>query len=188
MARSPRIEAVGRTFAYVLAEGEPRLLIYQTDVRAIQLAKSALYAGAKLLMQRFGVEADERITLAGAFGSHIDTTYAMVLGLIPDCDLSKVAAAGNAAGTGARIALLNLASRAEIESVTRGIEKIETAIEPNFQALFVDAMAIPNKRDRFPNLEKAVALPQPKPEEGGARRRGRRFAETPLVAAPPALR
>ena len=173
-ARFPRIEAVGRTFSYVLREGEPRLMIHQTDVRAIQLAKSALYAGAKLLMERYGVTQVGRITLAGAFGSHIDTTYAMVLGLIPDCDLSKVAAAGNAAGTGARIALLNRAARAEIEGVVRGIEKIETAIEPNFQAHFVDAMAIPNKRDVFAHLAKVVALPEVKAGESGGRRRGRR--------------
>src|SRR5271166_3203626 len=150
--RNSRIESVGRTFAYVLNEGPPRLLIYQTDVRAIQLAKAALYAGAKLLIERRGVAAPERITLAGAFGAHIDPLYAMTLGLIPDCDLAKVASAGNAAGTGARIALLNLAARAEIESVVRGIEKIETAVEPNFQNLFVAAMAIPNKTDPFPNL------------------------------------
>jgi uncharacterized 2Fe-2S/4Fe-4S cluster protein (DUF4445 family) len=109
--RTRRIEQVGRTFAYVLHVGVPRLLVYQTDVRAIQLAKAALYAGAKLRMDRAGV-APERVTLACAFGSHIDPLYAMTLGLIPDCDLSKVASAGNAAGTGARIALLNLAARA----------------------------------------------------------------------------
>jgi len=87
--RSPRIEAVGRTFAYVLHEGAPRLQIFQTDVRAIQLAKAALYAGAKLLLERHGAAAPERVTLAGAFGSHIDATYAMVLGLIPDCDSTR---------------------------------------------------------------------------------------------------
>ncbi len=114
-ARTPRVETVGRTFAYVLSEGEPRLLIYQTDVRAIQLAKAALYAGAKLLVEKRGAGSPQRVTLVGAFGSHIDPTYAMALGLIPDCDLAHVAAGGNSAGTGARIALLNLASRAEIE-------------------------------------------------------------------------
>jgi uncharacterized 2Fe-2S/4Fe-4S cluster protein (DUF4445 family) len=174
-ARTKRVEAVGRTFAYVLHEGEPRLQIYQTDVRAIQLAKSALYAGAKLLLERYGVAAPERITLAGAFGSHIDVTYAMVLGLIPDCDLARVAAAGNAAGTGARIALLNLGARAEIESVVRRIEKIETAIEPRFQEHFVAAMAIPNKVDAFPNLAKVIELPAPEAgDRGGAPRRRRR--------------
>ncbi len=172
-ARNPRIEAVGRTYAYVLNEGQPRLLIYQTDVRAIQLAKAALYAGAKLLIERRGVAAPERVTLAGAFGSHIDPVHAMTLGLIPDCDLEKVASAGNAAGTGARIALLNLAARAEIENVVRRIEKIETAIEPKFQDHFVAAMAIPNKTDAFPNLSRRVDLPAPKEagSEGGRRRR-----------------
>jgi uncharacterized 2Fe-2S/4Fe-4S cluster protein (DUF4445 family) len=172
--RTPRIEQVGRTFAYVLHEGAPRLLIYQTDVRAIQLAKAALYAGAKLLMERAGAK-PERVTLAGAFGSHIDPLYAMTLGLIPDCDLAKVASAGNAAGTGARIALLNLAARAEIESVVRRIDKIETAIEPDFQRHFVAAMAFPNKEDTFPNLAQRIALPprkEPSGEGGRRRRRG----------------
>jgi uncharacterized 2Fe-2S/4Fe-4S cluster protein (DUF4445 family) len=177
--RNPRIEAVGRTYAYLLNDGQPRLMIYQTDVRAIQLAKAALYAGAKLLIERRGA-APERITLAGAFGSHIDPVYAMTLGLIPDCDLDKVASAGNAAGTGARIALLNLAARAEIERVVRRIEKIETAIEPKFQEHFVAAMAIPNKTDPFPNLSRRVDLPAPKvtPAEGGRRRRRSAPAET----------
>ena len=173
-ARTPRIEAVGRTFAYLLHEGAPRLQIYQTDVRAIQLAKAALYAGAKLLLERYGAPSPERITLAGAFGSHIDVTYAMALGLIPDCDLAKVAAAGNAAGTGARIALLNLAARSEIEEVVRRIEKIETAIEPRFQEHFVAAMALPNKVDAFPNLAKAIKLPPARDNAAGERGQRRR--------------
>ena len=174
-ARTPRVEAVGRTFAYVLREGEPRLVLYQTDIRAIQLAKSALYAGAKLLMDRYGVDKLDRVTLAGAFGSHIDPLYAMVLGLIPDCDLDKVGSAGNAAGTGARIALVNAGMRTEIERVVRNIEKIETAIEPSFQQHFVAAMAIPNKTDPFPKLRAAVTLPEPAAGaddgQGGRRRR-----------------
>ena len=178
--RTSRIEQVGRTFAYVLHEGAPRLLIYQTDVRAIQLAKAALYAGAKLLMERAGA-APERVTLAGAFGSHIDPLYAMTLGLIPDCDLSKVASAGNAAGTGARIALLNVAARAEIEAVVRRIDKIETAIEPDFQRHFVAAMAFPNKEDAFPNLANRIALPPRKEPSGeGGRRRRRAAPAAPL--------
>jgi uncharacterized 2Fe-2S/4Fe-4S cluster protein (DUF4445 family) len=178
--RTAQIEQVGRTFAYVLHEGAPRLLIYQTDVRAIQLVKAALYAGAKLLMDRAGA-APERVTLAGAFGSHIDPLYAMALGLIPDCDLSKVASAGNAAGTAARIALLNLAARAEIEGVVRRIDKIETAIEPAFQRHFVAAMAFPNKEDAFPNLARQVALPARKEPSGeGGRRRRRAAPAAPL--------
>jgi uncharacterized 2Fe-2S/4Fe-4S cluster protein (DUF4445 family) len=171
-AVTPRVEAVGRTFSYVLREGEPRLVIHQTDVRAIQLAKAALYAGAQLLVERLGAGSPQRISLAGAFGSHIDPLYAMALGMIPDCDLANVAAAGNAAGVGARIALLNRASRAEIEEIVQQIEKIETAIEPRFQEHFVAAMAIPNKTEPFPNLAKAVQLPERKaPAETGRRRR-----------------
>ena len=176
-ARSPRIEAEGRTFTYLLNAGEPTVCITQSDVRAIQLAKAALYAGVRLLMDKLGVERVERIMLAGAFGSHIDTKYAMALGMIPDCALDHVHAAGNAASTGARIALLNLASRAEIERVVRQVEKIETAVEPNFQAHFVAAIAIPHASDPFPNLAQAIVLPPPKKalsdrsEDGGRRRR-----------------
>ena len=112
-------------------------------MRAIQLAKAALCAGARLLMDRMGVERVDRIRLAGAFGSHIDVKYAMLLGMIPDCELDQVSSAGNAAGTGARIALLNCASRREIEKRARQIEKIETAVDANFQQHFVDAIGIP---------------------------------------------
>ena len=149
-------------------------------MRAIQLAKAALYAGARLLMDRLGVDAVDRIVLTGAFGSHIDVKHAMVLGMIPDCALKKVAAAGNAAGTGARIALLNRAARTEIETVVRRVEKVETAVEPRFQEHFVEAMALPHKTHGFPNLAKAVSLPAPgtpvdsKDAPGRRRRRRRR--------------
>ncbi len=179
-AKSPRIVEAGRTFSYVLKEGAPRITITQNDVRAIQLAKAALYAGIRLLMAKQGVETVEAIRFAGAFGSFIDPKYAMVLGLIPDCPLDEVNAVGNAAGEGALMTLLNRDHRREIEETVRRIDKIETALEPDFQALFVDAMAIPNKRDAFPNLAQSVTLPvrsadSHDPEASGpARRRGRR--------------
>jgi len=178
-AKSPRIEPEGRTFAYVLNEGEPRIRITQNDVRAIQLAKAALYAGARLLMDHLGIDRVDRITLAGAFGSHIDVKYAMVLGMIPDCDLARVGSAGNAAGTGARIALLNHKSRAEIARVVKQVEKIETAVEPRFQEHFVEAMAIPHKTASYPHLSAVVRLPAPKEVvagEGDRERRRRRRA------------
>ncbi|MEJ2121935.1 MAG: ASKHA domain-containing protein [Alphaproteobacteria bacterium] len=166
--RSERIAAEGRTFSYLLHAGEPEIRIYQTDVRAIQLAKAALMAGVRLLMDRLGVETIDRIVLTGAFGSHIDPVYAMVLGMIPDCPLDKVVAAGNAAGTGALIALLNGKARDEIERVVRTIEKVETAVEPEFQRHFVDAMAIPHGNAATPNLAKAVDLPARELGDGGA--------------------
>jgi uncharacterized 2Fe-2S/4Fe-4S cluster protein (DUF4445 family) len=182
--RSTRIEAHKRTFNYVIRapkEGgnEPLIRVTQNDVRAIQLGKAALYAGVRLLMDKLEIEQVGKIRLAGAFGSHIDVKYAMILGLIPDCDLSKVQSAGNAAGTGARIALLNMKARDEIESVVRRIEKIETAVEPMFQQHFVEAMAIPHKTAPFPQLSKVVTLPPTKDvvtagDDGAERRRRRR--------------
>ncbi len=157
--RSPRIIADGRTFSYLLHDGSQKITVTQNDVRAIQLAKAALYAGIKLLMQKQGAETVDTIRFAGAFGSFIDPKYAMVLGLIPDCELDEVKAVGNAAGTGALMALLNRDYRREIETTVRKIEKIETALEPDFQQLFVNAMAMPNKVDPFPKLAEQVKLP-----------------------------
>lgn len=176
-AQSDRIVPDGRTFAYILHRGEPEIRITQNDVRAIQLAKAALYAGARLLMDRLGVDTIDRISLAGAFGSHIDPLYAMVLGMIPDCPLDRVSSAGNAAGTGARIALLNRAARREIETLVERIEKVETAIEPRFQEHFVAAMAIPHCTAPYPHLARVVALPQsraPMARDSGARGERRR--------------
>jgi uncharacterized 2Fe-2S/4Fe-4S cluster protein (DUF4445 family) len=189
--RTSRIVPDGRTFSYVLHEsgggspGAPRILVTQNDVRAIQLAKAALYAGVRLLMDQLGTETVDEVRLAGAFGSQIDPLHAMVLGLIPDCDLSRVRAAGNAAGTGALIALLSGEARREIEGVVRRVEKIETAVEPRFQEHFVEAMALPHRTAPSPHLERAVTLPPRRTTDAGdglgpgpARRRRR-----PVTAA-----
>ena len=164
--KSSRIIEDGRTFSYVLHDGEQVIKITQNDIRAIQLAKAALYAGVKLLMHKLSIEKVDRIRLAGAFGSHIDVKYAMALGLIPDCQVDEVSSAGNAAGTGARVTLLDKESRNKLEGEVRKIEKIETAVEPSFQDEFVSAMAIPHKSDDFSNLAKVFNLP--KPEQQGA--------------------
>ena len=174
----------GRTHAYVIhdatADGGPLISVTQGDIRAIQLAKSALYAGARLLMDERGVDTVDRVVLAGAFGAHISPKHAMVLGMIPDAPLDKVTSAGNAAGTGARIALCNVTSRAEIEKTVGEITKVETAIEPKFQEHFVNASAIPHKTDPFPELAKITILPNVSfntgggDNAGGGRRRKRR--------------
>ena len=175
-ARSKHIVAHGRTFSYLLHDGPRQILVTQNDVRQVQLAKAALYAGVRLLQDRADFDRIDRIRLAGAFGSHIDPKYAMVLGLIPDCDLDRVESAGNAAGMGALIALLHMPARPEIEATVRGVEKIETAVEPRFQEYFVDAMAIPNKRDAFPRLFSVVDRPAARPRSAGTGRRRRRRA------------
>ena len=162
--QSERIIVDGRTYSYVIRDGERPIRITQNDVRAIQLGKAALHAGTRLLLDHMGIDKVDRIGLAGAFGSHIDVKYAMVLGMIPDCNLDKVGSVGNAAGTGARIALLNFPSRREISEILPKVEKIETAIEPKFQEYFIDAMAVPHKTDRFEELARFVTLPAPKPK------------------------
>ena len=157
---SKRCVKDGRTNSYILAKrGDKDIKISNSDVRAIQLAKAALYAGAKLLMEKAGVQKIDKITLAGAFGTHISPKHAMVLGMIPDCDFDAVSSSGNSAGSGARIALLNYDMRLEIESQVRKIEKIETATEIKFQEFFVAASNIPNSIDKFPNLKKIVDMP-----------------------------
>ncbi|SDE06815.1 ASKHA domain-containing protein [Limimaricola pyoseonensis] len=177
---SARLQPEGRTHAYLIHDGTeaggPRITVTQGDIRAIQLAKSALYAGARLLMDERGVENVDRVVLAGAFGAHISPLHALVLGMIPDVPVEKVTSAGNAAGTGARIALCSLAARREIEGLVREITKVETAIEPRFQEHFVAANAIPHATAPFAGLRAAQPLPDPAfnaGSEGGGRRRRR---------------
>ncbi len=176
------VEEDGRTYRYCVHRGEGEddsIYVTQDDVRAIQLAKGAVYAGARLLMEHAGLDRLDRICLAGAFGSHIDVKYAMVLGMIPDADLENVVSIGNAAGTGASMMLLNKGERMVLEGVVRGVEKIETAIEPRFQEFFVDAMKIPNGRDEFENLWKVLEKPEEKGVSKGGERRGARRRRSP---------
>ena len=174
--QSGRIVWDGRKGAYLLAtaeqttSGEP-MLITQDDVRNIQLAKGALYAGAKLLMNRSGIQSVDRIILAGAFGSYIDPKYAMILGLIPDCNLEKVSAVGNAAGDGARIALLNRRKRLEAQEIAHWIRYVETAIDPDFQKEFVDAMHLPHRKDAYPHLAGILPEREDIPDQRRDRRR-----------------
>jgi uncharacterized 2Fe-2S/4Fe-4S cluster protein (DUF4445 family) len=133
------------------------ITVHSDDVRAIQLGKAALYAGSKLLMNRMGLETVDRIVLAGGFGSYIDPKHAMILGLIPDCELEKVVAVGNAAGDGARMILLDKAKRQEAQWAARWVRYVETAVEPSFQAEFVGAINIPHASDPFPHLEAYLA-------------------------------
>jgi uncharacterized 2Fe-2S/4Fe-4S cluster protein (DUF4445 family) len=167
----------GRTYSYMLYEGEQKIIVTQNDIRAIQLAKAALYAGAKLLMDKLAIKKIDKIRFAGAFGSHIDVKYAMVLGLIPDCDLNEVSSAGNAASTGARMALLDTKSRNEIEKQVKKIEKIETAIEPLFQEYFVGAMSVPHNTDPFNELSKIIKLPEKKKAKTNRKRRKKQTSD-----------
>jgi uncharacterized 2Fe-2S/4Fe-4S cluster protein (DUF4445 family) len=161
--RTDRVAPDGRTFTYRLFSARSGdIAVTQADVRAIQLAKAALRAGIDLLCEHAGVtSADEigSVRLAGAFGAHIDPLYAKVLGLVPDVPVDRIASVGNAAGAGAVRALVSAGQRAEIEATVARVEKIETAIEPRFQELFVDAMGFPHTSAPAPHLAAETALP-----------------------------
>jgi uncharacterized 2Fe-2S/4Fe-4S cluster protein (DUF4445 family) len=158
---SPRLRTTDEKREFVIAWKDEtsigkEITITQQDVRSVQLAKGALYAGAKLMMKRLGIEMLDKVILAGAFGSYIDPKEAMILGMFPDCDLKKVYAVGNAAGDGARIALLDRDKRAEADKIAREVEYIELTIEAQFQNEFMEAMQIPHMTDPFPHLEGIV--------------------------------
>ncbi len=129
------------------------ITVTQADVRALQLAKGALYAGVKLMMQKMGVTKLDRVELAGAFGSHIDREASLALGLFPDVPIEKVVVVGNAAGDGARMSLLNKGKRLEADERARWVEFVEIATEPTFEKEFMQAMHIPHMKDKFPNLK-----------------------------------
>ncbi len=133
------------------------ITITQGDVRALQLAKGALYAGAKLMMKRLNVTKLDRVILAGAFGSHIDKVASLTLGMFPDCPIDMVYAVGNAAGDGSRMALLNRNKRREANERARWVEFVEIATDPSFEKEFMQAMHIPHMKDKFPNLKELLA-------------------------------
>jgi uncharacterized 2Fe-2S/4Fe-4S cluster protein (DUF4445 family) len=181
--KTDRVFADGRTFSYRLfgdsLDPAENINVTQDDVRAIELAKAALRAGIDLLCEHAGrTDPNEidSVRLAGAFGAHIDPLYAKVLGLIPDVPVTRVASVGNAAGAGAVRALVSAAQRAEIEAAVRRVDKIETATEPRFQELFVNAMGFPHTSEPTPNLAAEIALPATQERAAGGRtgrRRGR---------------
>ncbi len=154
---SKRVREGESGWEYVIAWKEETSIgrdipITQQDVRQIQLAKAALFTAARTLLKRSNLESPDKIILAGGFGSFIDKEKAMLIGLIPDCELDKVYAVGNAAGDGARIALLNIEKRNEIDSVTRKVERFELPTDPEFQNQFMLATSFPHMSEPFPHI------------------------------------
>jgi len=155
---SPRLRISGQGPEFVVAWRDETsigkdITITQQDIRNVQLAKAALYTGAKLMMKKLGIEKLNKVILAGAFGTYINTEAAMILGMFPDCDLRNVYAVGNAAGDGARIALLNRDKRVEADEIARKVEYVELTIEKDFQKEFIDALSLPHAKDPFPHLK-----------------------------------
>ncbi len=166
--KSPRIRKNEKGLSeYVLAWKhetaiEADIVVNQKDVRAIQLAKGALYSGCLIMLRKLGIKKFDRLAIAGAFGSHIDKVAAMVIGMFPDCDLKKVEYIGNAAGDGARIALLSTDERKEANIIARKVEYVELALEEDFNDRFGESMQFPHMFDKFPHLK--GILPEEKPK------------------------
>jgi uncharacterized 2Fe-2S/4Fe-4S cluster protein (DUF4445 family) len=132
------------------------IVITQKDVRQIQLAKGALYAGCKLMVRRMQLKKLDKVKIAGAFGTHVDRQKALIMGLFPDCEIEKIVSVGNAAGDGCRAALLNREKRKEANWVSRNVEYIELTVEQDFQKEFMEALQLPHMTDEFPHLEGVV--------------------------------
>ncbi len=156
--KHPRFRVVDNSGEFVIAWAKETsinqdIVVCQADVRAIQLAKGAMYAGAKLMMRHLGLDKVDKVILAGAFGSFIDKESAAILGLFPSCDLENVYSVGNAAGDGARVALLNVDKRKEADWIARKVEYVELTVEPDFDKVFGQAMWLPHMKDKFPYIE-----------------------------------
>ena len=132
------------------------IVITQKDVRQIQLAKGALYAGCKLMVKRMGLEKVDTVKIAGAFGTHVDRAKALTMGLFPDCEIEMIKGIGNAAGDGCRAALLNVKKRVEADWCSRNVEYVELTVEPTFERDFMEAMQLPHMTDEFPHLRGIV--------------------------------
>ncbi len=154
---SKRVREGENGWEYVIAWAEETSIgrdipMTQQDVRQIQLAKAALFVAARTLLKRSNLQTPDKIILAGGFGSYIDKEKAMLIGLIPDCELDRVYAVGNAAGDGARIALLNVEKRKELEAVTRKVERFELPMDPEFQNQFMLATSFPHMNEPFEHI------------------------------------
>ncbi len=161
-----------KTNAFVLHQGKNiNIKITNMDIRAIQLAKAALSASVKILMEKSKVSRIDRVVLAGAFGSHISAKHALIIGLVPDIKVDSIISTGNSAGSGAIIALLNESSRVGISKLVKEIKKIETAVEPSFQEHFVAGSIFPNEEKLFPELFNLVSIPDVNFNQKQSRRR-----------------
>ncbi len=164
----PRVRQSGLGWEYVVCWANDTTIgrditITLHDVRQIQLAKAALYTAAHILLKELGITTPDKIILAGAFGSHVDKTKAMILGMIPDCPLERVYSVGNAAGDGARVALLNRAKRLEAQQIARTIERIELPVDPDFQNEYMAAMNFPHMDHEFGALKGLIPEQGPDP-------------------------
>jgi len=131
-----------REFVLSPGRGEtPEIVITQQDIRELQLAKAAIRTGIQALLNANKCTEDDidRVIVAGAFGSYIDISSAITIGMFPDIPLAKYQQVGNAAGTGARMALISMSQRKIAENIGKKVNYLELAGSPDFMATFVKA-------------------------------------------------
>jgi len=142
----PRVRAYKGQHEFILVskeerKGKPAITITQTDIRELQLAKAAIRTGIQILLETSGCAEDDikQVIIAGAFGTYIDISSAVTIGMLPPLPLNRFRQVGNAAGTGARLALISLKSRAKAQAVASRVSYIELASSPSFQPTFMQA-------------------------------------------------
>ena len=161
---TPRVRVVDGEPEYVIAWANETaighdIVITQKDIREIQLAKGAMCAGAHILMKEMGVDSVDRVIVAGAFGNYIDKVSALIIGLVPDVPLDRIESVGNAAGVGARLALISREKRREANEIARKVEHVKLAVHPSFEKEFSMAMYFPHMdRKRYPRHEEILKV------------------------------
>ena len=131
-------------------DGLPAISITQQDVRELQLAKAAIQTGIQVLLEEGGHAEEEikQVIIAGAFGTYLDISGAIAIGMLPSLPLTRFRQVGNAAGTGARLALISRSKRAEAQTIARQTGYIELATVPRFSRTYVEAMYIREHTDK----------------------------------------
>lgn len=160
-ASTARLKKLDGTTAFVVVNGANSqtgrdIVITQKDIRELQLAKAAVYTGCSILMKRKNVRAEDvnRVFVAGAFGNYIDPANAMVVGLFPDIPVDRFRLVGNAAISGAKMALVSREAREEAERLSQWVRYIELGADTEFGREFTSAMFFPHKdMGRFPSVK-----------------------------------
>jgi uncharacterized 2Fe-2S/4Fe-4S cluster protein (DUF4445 family) len=171
---TPRIREEYRSATYLVRESEPRIALTQHDIRALQMAKGAVQASARILMKRLDVTALDRVVLTSSSNVTIDPLRAAIIGLFPDCDPEAVEFLPNAAIEGASAALSSLSVREAMADRARKAEMIETVLDPDFQSQHIACTGFPHRSEAFPKLARCVGLEDPSALARG-RREGRRL-------------
>ena len=149
LSNHPRVRNnKGQREFVIVREGErnglPAITITQRDVRAIQLAKGAVRSGVQVLLaaQNRSSEEIKRVIIAGAFGSYIDVSSAMTIGMLPSLPLNRFEQVGNAAGTGAKLALVSRSKVAEAQQIASEVHYTELAAVPDYAKILIEAATI----------------------------------------------